>query len=411
MKRYYFLAFANFLSAIGGGAILSSAAPTLPDFTKGAIVAFLIGAVIGLFFQVLVPERWSRHMGPWFSVGVGPTSLLLAWLIKAYADNETLRGAAAYSFVALLSVRFGLWFFSRALRAQTAGSRRQGIALIELGYYSGMVFGLIVQGRLEYGMLTALLIDAILQPVAGLIDLANADGRKAPESTMVDLSGAQDAPRAHADAVGEAAAQPTFDYGWYWRLTAAVVCLTIGFQAVTLSIDHDNDGPSPYVLACFYGGVALAALFCRVFQIRFDWGAVDGRLAGNARISSDKTGLRLRANVGLITLAAAASMVAALSGSILGHNPARFELPLIAAAAFIYQILVLSLLDRIGRAEKLARFKEGIKLTYLLLGIGTVLSVLLLGLSPNKQAAGVIVTVACSLISFYAVRRRAVAHA
>jgi hypothetical protein len=411
MKRYYFLAFANYLSAIGGGAILSSAYYALPNFRKGAIVAFLIGAVIGLFFQVLVPERWSRRIGPWCSVGVGPVSLLLAGLFKAYADNGKLVGAMAYVFVALLSVRFGLWFFSRALRAQTAGSKRQGIALIELGYYSGMVCGLIVHDGPKYGIVSALLIDAMLQPVAGLIDLANADGRKAPQSTIADLREGQDAQRAQADAESKPATPLTFDYGWYWRLTAAVVCLTIGFQAVTLSIDHEKDGLSQYVLACFYGGVALAALFCRAFQIRFDWDAVDGRLAGNARISSDKTGLKLRANVGLITLAAAVIMVAALSGSALGLNAARFELPLIAAAAFIYQILVLSLLDRIGRAEKLARFKEGIKLTYLILGVGTVLSVLVLGLSPNQQAAGVVVTVACSLISFYAVRRRVVAHA
>ncbi|HEX7955710.1 MAG TPA: hypothetical protein VF508_02140, partial [Pyrinomonadaceae bacterium] len=139
-------------------------------------MAFLIGAVIGLFFQVLVPERWSRHLGPWFSVGVGPVSLLLAVLFRAYADEGALHGAPTYIFIALLSVRFGLWFFSRALRAQTAGSKRQGIALIELGYYSGMVFGLIVHRNLEYGMLSALLIDTVLQPLAGRIDLANADG-------------------------------------------------------------------------------------------------------------------------------------------------------------------------------------------------------------------------------------------
>lgn len=86
-------------------------------------------------------------------------------------------------------------------------------------------------------------------------------------------------------------------------------------------------------------------------------------------------------------------------------------LPFLAAAAFIYQIPVLSLLERIGKAASLARLKERVKLTYLILGAGTVMGLLLLSPSANKHPARIIVTVACSLVAFYAVRRRAVAQA
>jgi hypothetical protein len=197
MKRYYLLALANFQAAVGGGAILSSAFVSLKEsLPDGPIVAFFIGITLGLIFQLLVPRRLSGSIAPWFSVGIGPISLSLAWLFKTYAEGEMLRGRAASVFVALLSLRFGLWFFSRAVRAQTAGRKRQGVPLIELGYYSGMVLGLVIQAVWQYGMLSALLVDAVLQPVAGLIDIVTSDGRKA--------------------SVGEADAPPTL-----WRRTRA----------------------------------------------------------------------------------------------------------------------------------------------------------------------------------------------
>jgi hypothetical protein len=411
MKRYYLLAFANFLAAIGGGAILSSGHESLKDSSlhNGPIVAFFVGTLIGLVFQLLVSERRSRSIAPWFSVAVGPASLMLAWFFKVYAVDERLRGAAAFFFVALLSVRYALWFFSRAMRAQTAGSTKHGIALIELGYYSGMVFGLVVQEVEKYGMLTALLVDAMLLPAAGLIDLANANGRKASENAPSDSREAEGSP--HKDSGVRIVAKVPFDSSWYWRLTAAVVCLTIGFQAVAFSLNHQDEGlSSTYVFACFYSGVALAALFCKAFQIEFDWGAPNGKVTGNATICSERMGRLPKASFGMITLLAAASMVMAVLASGLGLEGGRLELPFLFAAAFIYQILVLSLLGRIGKETEFARHNEGIKLTYLILGVGTVMSVLLLSLSKHNHPACVIVTVVCSLVSLYSVSRRAVAH-
>lgn len=406
MKRYYLLAFANFLAALGGGAILSSGFKSLKDsFPNGPIVAFFIGIAIGLCFQLLVSPRWSKTIAPWFSVGVGPLSLILAWLFNAYADGEALRGGAAFFFVALLSVRFGLWFFSRALRAQAAGRRRQGVALIELGYYSGMVLGLVFQESFKYGMFAALLIDSVLQPLAGLIDLTNANGRTEPESCTADASTAEEP--VNNDAPAGAIDVLPFDRGLYWRLTAAVVCLTIGFQAVPFSIEHPDDGMKTYVFACFYGAVALAALFCITFQIKFDWGGRRGRVGGGATISSECDGIWPKASFGLITLAAAVTMVTAVSASGMGLKSNRLELIFLAASAFIYQVLVLSLLDGIGRAESFGRVEEGVKLTYLILGVSTVMSIFVLSQASNTNPARVIVTVACSLIAFYAVRRGA----
>jgi uncharacterized membrane protein YedE/YeeE len=201
------------------------------------------------------------------------------------------------------------------------------------------------------------------------------------------------------------------DHGWYWRLTLAVVCLTIGFQGVTFSINPHEDVLAPYVMACFYGGVALSALFCMTFQLTFDWGAPDGRAALPAKITSERVGEWPKASFGVITLAAAVSMVTAVATSGPGTHFSRLEFPFIAAAAFSYQILVLSLLDYIGKAERFARLKERIKLTYLILGVGTVLCILALGRSPDSHAARIMVTSACALISFYAVRRPAAARA
>lgn len=413
MKRYYFLVFANFLAAIGGGIILSAGIGALKGtFLEGSILAFFAGAVIGLLLHRIVRERWSRIIAPWFSISVGGASIILFELFKVYAVNGRLSNLAEIFFIALLSVRFGLWFFSRALRAQIVGRRKQGVALIELGYYAGVALGLIIWGLLDYGMLSALLVDAMLQTVAGLVDLVTIR-RRYTENQITDFQRGEQAPqlvisKGNIEIVGSL----TFDYRWYWRLALAILCLTIGFQAVPFSVSHwDTNGWSTYIVACFYLGVALSALVCRAFKIKFDWDSINSRWAGNATISSERSRIKLKTSFGLIILMAATSMVIALLGIQLWHWSALPVMTFIALAAFIYQILVLSLLDQIGRAEKLANLNEMIMRTYLIVAIGTIISIGILSPFSKSYYSCVLLTLVCSLVSFSVVRKRIDVHA
>lgn len=410
MKRYYFLAFANFLAAVGGGIILS--AEVGAAFGGGPILAFFVGAVIGLLFHRVVPEQWARSIAPWFSISVACTSIILFGLSRPPAVNMRLALASEFLFFALLSLRFGLWFFSRALRAQVVGSQKQGIALIELGYYMGMALGLLIWEKIDYGMPNPLLFDAMLQSVAGLIDLLAIGKLRrhrslAPDSERV----VQELHPTGRDGKNEAVVKHPFNYQWYWKLAAAVVCLTIGFQAVPFSVAHWEEEQGKYILAYFYIGVALSALACRVFKIKFGWSSSVRKITGNAMISSEKNWIRPSLSFGLITLMATASLLAALSGIRLWGWGLIPMLTFITAASFIYQILVLSLLDQIARAERIAKLNEMVMRTYLLVAVGTIVSIGVLRFFPKSYFICAALTLVCSVAAFSAVRRRDDVHA
>lgn len=418
MKRYYFLPFSNFLAAIGGGIILSAGIGalkgTLLEDSEGSILAFFAGAVIGLLLHRIVPKRWSRVIAPWFSISVGFASILLYELYRVYAVDKRLTGITGIFFIALLSVRYGLWFFSRAWRSQIVGSEKQGIALIELGYYAGVALGLIIWEILDYEMTSALLVDAVMQSVAGLIDLYVISERQYLKYLRPNFQITKQERRVAGNIENNGTVENLpFDYQWYWRLAVAVVCLTIGFQAVPFSLTHwvANDRKT-YILACFYIGVALSALVCRVFKIKFGWDSINNRVSGKAIINSEITRIKLKSGFGLITLMAATSLVSALLDIKLQQQRASLlALVFIALAAFIYQILVLSLIDQIGRAEKLANLNEMIKLTLLIAAVATIISIGILNYFKISYFGCVLLTLSCCLVSFLAVRKRVEVHA
>jgi MFS family permease len=121
------------------------------------------------------------------------------------------------------------------------------------------------------------------------------------------------------------------------------------------------------------------------------------------------TTLRVKLSFGLIAAVAAGSLGTALLGIDRWHWSAPV-LILIAVAAFVYQILVLSLLDRIGREEKRANLKEMIKQTYLIAAVATIVSIVGLRCLTRSYVIYGIVTAVCCLISFSAVRKNRTIH-
>lgn len=398
MNRSYFLVPANFLAAIGGGIIISA------GINEGTILAFFIGAVMGFSLSRFLPKHWVKVIAPWLSLTVGVISLLLLASFEIYDVKEPLTGIARVIFICVLSLRFGLSFFSRAWRSQIVGSEPQGVALIELGYYTGMGVGLLVWGI--RGLFTALLVDAALQTIAGLIDLGSMRKRRplqTKEQEENPASGATDE---------ETVDKIPFDYQLYRRIALAIVCLTVGFQAVSFSLSGWDLGPGKTrILACFYVGVALAALVCRVFKISLTWQTFDRKLAGNATISPGTTKPLLDISFGMITLIAALSMIAVLLGIRVWEKATLIVLIFISISAFVYQILVISLLDQISRAEKLADSDSMLLRTYLIVAVVTIISIEILSRFPSHNYTCMMLTLVCSVIAFSAVRKREIVPA
>jgi hypothetical protein len=406
MKRYHFLAVANFLAAGGGGIILIAGviAPKGAIF-KDTILAFLAGSVIGVMLERVVPRGWARPLAPWFSLSVAATSVILFWFIPRTDAGVRLGSAAELLFIVLLSIRFSLSFFARSVRAESAKSAKSeenGIALAELGYYAGMALAIMGWSRLGLSMWEALLADALLQCITGLIDLFTLGSLRRRTAAAENDTGQVSGPPAAVPApVAAPGAPPSFDRGWYWRMSSAVVCLTVGFQAVLLGLSAwDDKGWSPYLLGWFYVGLALAALTCRLLKLKFDWGA------GNAAISSERVWAERNLSYGLVMLAAVAIMTAAVLGIGLSGSVTRATLALVAVAAFIYQLPVLTLLGRIAEAASRSELERMVMRTYLLVLLCTIFGFWALKSFPKNYAGGALLTLACAMIAFLAVRRR-----
>ena len=170
-SQYYLFAFSNFIAACGGGMILGKGIKIIatPLLQGGSLLAFFVGTVLGLIFLQSIPEKYSKLFSRWFSIGGGFTSLILLYIFTNYAQNAKLSGVAGLLFFLLLSIRFGFWFYSRVSRAAVVAGLQQRIAWVELGYFSGMIFGLIMWKfiGIDITITTAFLIDDHLQLCAG----------------------------------------------------------------------------------------------------------------------------------------------------------------------------------------------------------------------------------------------------
>ena len=399
MNRYRLLSFGNFLAAIGGATVLGKGILCMHQdtvFEDGSVLAFFVGTVLGMAFLLWIPKRWSGPMARWFSIGGAVSSLALLCIFATFAVDGKLAGAAAAPFFALLSIRFGLWFYSRVLRAATVADQRQRIAWIELGYYVGMVVGLVVWKilGLDFGMVVTLVLDASLQLAAGIIDLSDSKDWE----TKVD---------------NESAGPEV------WRLIGAVVFLTIGIQVVTFSLSHEvTRGFGPYVLGVFYFGVAAAAYICHKFTVQFDSGLDTKSGEGRASIQFHYRCSSCGISFFLIASLGAASLAFAILGfeqwklgTVVLNQRQNLTLDMlgwgewlllvcVGIAALFYETLALALLDRIG---KQAQGREMIYRTFGLMGIAAAVSLWILGFAGRTGNSWAFMLGICMAVSFWSV--------
>lgn len=414
--RYYLFALANFLAAFGGGMILGKGIGVISTtflVRGGSILAFFVGTVLGLFLLQFIPNKWSKPLSYSFSFFGAAASLMTLYVFENYSVDGKISSCAALIFFFLLSIRFGFWFYSRVSRAACAAGEQQKIAWVELGYYGGMALGLIIWEFVEVDLFlgTALIIDAILQFGAGFIDIIANRFIKPPTLRQEPRDN-----QAPAKQIVPLANQEN----WHWRLTIAVVLLTIGIQVVTFSVAHQvSERFGYYILAFFYVGVSVAAILCSQFKIRLIWDHLKGDKLGYASIRYHIREKENKISFFSLSLLSLFSVMMAVLGILLWRSDMHTDndlflvdscrpgiLLFVCLAAFFYEILALAIMDRIGLEEKLSDISGLVMRAYGLMGVGAAISFWIIGLANSSLSALIFILGTCLPLSILFVRRR-----
>ena len=386
--KYYAFSFSNFIAALGGGTILGRGIDVinLPFLKGGTLVALGIGILFVLFFSQCIPEKYSKKIGPWFSIICALTSCVLLFIFNRYETHGFLiHTVPAVLFFSLLSLRFGFWFYARTLRVARAASQQRSVAWVEFGYYVGTVLGLVTWRFLgiNVGLFTALIIDICFQCTAGAIDifLYRWTTQSAPEQ----------------EGLTETPTIPT-NVSLLWRLTLIIPTLATGVQTVIFTLAHHFPTPvDTYILAVFYSGVAFAAAFYKKLNFSLKW-----RNNQKSMIALPALCFQINARLKYVNIAIVGAlllfstlMVIALAkrlemAGLHASHPQALLLSLFMVFVFVsaalYEIFSIVVLDRIGIEEKHAPVKKMITRTYGLMGIAATACLWIFGLIAHPFA-------------------------
>lgn len=355
----HLFALSNLIASFGGGTILGKGIKVIDNhyLQEGSLLAFFVGIVIGLIFLKMIPKNITHYFLRSFSFVAAFISILLIFVFSHYQHHEKLIGASGVVFFLLLSIRFGLWFFSRALRASYVAAQKQSLAWVELGYYLGMILGLIFWQWIDITLIIALLIDSVLQCIAAFFDLYTF--KLSVQSTYEGIDNYHNINRVPLPG----------KYHNPWKLTASIVFLTIAVQAVILSrTPHFSDYFSADVVATFYLGAAVAAMFSKKLTLKLAWNE-----ANHAIIYLDNHKKYDIHFIYLNILIIFSVIISICYQQMLLQQDLLYLLS-VFISAFIYEILALVILDRIGLEEKVSK-KQGILLyTYGIMGIGVAIA-------------------------------------
>ncbi len=404
--RYYLFSISNLIAAFGGGLILGKGAGVIdfPYLHGGSIFAFFIGTILGLVFLQFIPKRLSKFLVNWFSISCGVTSLALFYMYQNYSYSGTLTGISALIFFILLSIRFGFWFYSRVMRASIASGHQQSIAWVEFGYYLGMVLGLIIWKLLgiNIGLGTALIIDAIFQFLAGILDLRNFALEKISlEKSKQEKQIISEPQLAH------------YSSEWCWKLAGAVVFITIGVQVVIFNMAHYvAEVLGSYILATFYLGVATAAFMCSKYNVLISWDHENNLAA----IITNNTKKTMKFNFLFLILMLAFAVIVVISQIYTNESTidsvffnGLYVCIFVFIAAFIYEAISLSLLDRIGYEETKLGVSGMIMRTYGLMGLGAAIGFWTLGLMDDHLISSLITLAIClSVATIFVLKRNSI---
>jgi hypothetical protein len=393
-RKYYLFTLSNFISAFGGGMVLSKCINIIKDgmFQGSSVFAFFIGTALGLVFLQLIPKKMAKNAGRWFATCGGVASLFLLLLFNNFAIDESLYGFAATLFFTVLCIRFGFWFYSRVLRASEAAGYQQNIAWLELGYSCGTILGLVIWqlANLEISISTVLVIDALVQFFSGSLDYLcavkeplQASNAKIKNDTLT-------------------LKKQSNPLNWCWRLTIAVMLLTVGVQVIIFALAHQSLAHlSSYMIATFYLGTTASAFTYKKLKIALDWSYKND--VGHATIHLH----RYKVNFTAFNLLSAILVCLAIIAAFFYSSTLYIILFLsIFSASLIYEISTLAIMDRIGLEEKSANQSGMVIRAYGLMGIGAAVSFGLIDSITSTSTNLLLMMLACFLFSAWVLSKR-----
>tara|TARA_Y100000588_G_scaffold394902_1_gene518193 strand:+ start:5030 stop:6283 length:1254 start_codon:yes stop_codon:yes gene_type:complete len=359
--RYYFFSISNFFAAFGGGLILGKATDVIinPLLHGGSILAFFIGSLLGLSLLQVIPKKNSSLVTQTFSFGCGFISLMMYFTFALTSKNGTLDGLYGTLFFCLLTIRFSFWFFSRVKRASESSGKNQSIAWVEFGYYIGMVLGLITFDITGFriSLISALILDVILQSISGLLDIKAFRIRDSLIKEKIDTSKPTDIK------ANPAVTKINF---WCFRMASSVVALTVGIQVIIFHFAHLAPPMlTSSILAFFYTGVALSAYACNKVNLSLTWNKNYFTLI-QFKFNNNNYSYSFL-NI-LVLLSALMLTIFKNSDNIIVGENSFFICLAVFFAAFLFELISLALLDRVGYEESQSNTQSIIMKTYGLMG-------------------------------------------
>lgn len=369
---YYYFSFSNFIAALAGGIILTKCIGIIdiPWLQGDSILAFFLGIVFGLILLQLLPKSMSVSFSRWFAICGGTTSLLLIYVYKHnISSNGALSHSSAIIFFIMLTMRFGFWFYSRAHRATQAAGYQKNIAWVELGYFSGMILGLVLFSFYYISITTALLIDALLQFTAGLIDWI-----AYRSSTLIHKKMSQINQPSHVVL--------PLEKNHFFGLVNSIIFLTIGAQVITFNLAHNiSEQFNGVIIACYYFGTAIAAAFFKKNNLELNLAKEKNNLSKYIIISSSVLINKIRLSAIIVSVLSILSITVAISiyqfsylNSVHSYYQHIGLLIFIFLTAFFYEIFALAVLDRIGFEERYFNKHGMVMKTYGWMGVGAAIS-------------------------------------
>ena len=322
-------AFANFITAFGGGSVLGKAIGLiqLPFIHAGSLVAFFVGTVLGIYFLFWGFKKLKRNkeiLGAFLGALCSFLMLLILWISPLH--NGVLSGWIGFLFFTLLSFRFCFWFLTRILRSDRLSVLSpKAIPLIEGFFHLGTIvsLGSLSIGWVSLGLVGTLILDLLTQLLGGLLDI-------------LIQSRTQTVPVSQAE-------PPTKNTTEFKAIATSVSVFTLVTVVIQVFIFHVShlvpQSVGLVILGCFYAGLAAAGLLSAYGEVRF----VDSK-RGFGNLAFGANSRFLISNLYLLFFL----MIAILS-FFLSARWEAWTMTTVAAllASFVYEIFCFGLLHRI----------------------------------------------------------------
>lgn len=305
-------------------------------FLRGdSLLAYLLGSTLGLLIMKTSGKAKLLQRFTKYSALAGFTSILLAGAIYFCYDSVLKGGYFSFLFFAVLVFRFAFWFLARITRVDIASGVGRNLAWTEFSYYLGAIVGLIAWPS-WISVLQLLVIDVGVQIVATLLDNYSFKELNINSSNN------------HSQA-----SSPKLSTNIFIGYCGFVVCLTVATQIVefgfaTFSVDFFDHGGKfgSWIIAAGYIGAAIGAWY--LGKVPIDYKS-DKKLFGLGSVIFPKFSIPIfwfcLMCFTCMSLAFITAFVPTLTFLIL-------SLTMFAMASLIYDMLVLVLLDDLGKAAK-----------------------------------------------------------